>query len=130
MVDLDYFRQFNQRYGHSAGDECLRMVGNCIAKSFLRASDCVARYGGEEFAIVSFSSGIESLRAHAHKLCEDVRALGIPHSDSPHGVVTISIGGIHRSPNREATKEQFIGLANQELLSAKSGGRDCVRIIG
>jgi len=130
MVDLDYFRQFNQRYGHSAGDECLRMVGNCIAKSFLRASDCVARYGGEEFAIVSFSSGIESLRTHAHKLCEEVRALGIPHSDSPHGLVTISIGGIHRAPNRDATEEQFIGLATQELLSAKSGGRDCVRIIG
>jgi len=128
MIDLDNFRQFNERYGQLAGDECLHMVANCIAKSFSRASDCVARYGGEEFAVVSFSSGIEPLRAHAHKLCEQIRALGIPHSDSPHGVVTISIGGVHRQPNSEITEEQFVELANQQLLAAKHGGRDCVRI--
>lgn len=130
MVDLDHFRQFNERYGQLAGDECLRMVGNCILKSFVRASDCVGRYGGEEFAIVSFSSDIESLRTHARKLCDQVRALGIPHSDSPHGLVTISIGGIHRVPNHEITEEQLIELANQELLSAKHSGRNCVRITG
>jgi diguanylate cyclase (GGDEF)-like protein len=106
------------------------MVGDCIAKSFIRTSDCVARYGGEEFAIVSFSTGIEALRDHAQKLCEQVRALNIPHGDSPHGVVTISIGGIHRLPNRDTTEELLVELANQELLSAKHSGRDRVHIIG
>lgn len=130
MIDLDHFKLFNERYGHSAGDECLRMVGDCIAKSFMRTSDCVARYGGEEFAVVSFSTGIEALRYHAQKLCEQVRTLNIPHGDSPHGVVTISIGGIHRLPNRDTTEELLIDLANQELLSAKHGGRDCVHITG
>lgn len=130
MIDLDHFKLFNEHYGRSAGDECLRMVGDCIAKSFIRTSDCVARYGGEEFAIVSFSTGIEALRYHAQKLCEQVRALNIPHGDSPHGVVTISIGGIHRLPNRDTTEELLIALANQELLSAKSSGRDRVHIIG
>lgn len=130
MIDLDHFKIFNERYGHSAGDECLRMVGDCIAKSFIRTSDCVARYGGEEFAVVSFSTGIEALRYHAQKLCEQVRALNIPHGDSPHGVVTISIGGIHRLPNRDTTEELLIALAEQELLAAKRSGRDRVHIIG
>jgi len=130
MIDLDQFRSFNERYGHAAGDECLRRVGNCIAKSFTRKTDCVARYGGEEFAVVSFSTGIESLRNHAQKLCEQVRALNIPHGDSPHGVVTISIGGIHRLPNRDTTEESMIELANQELQAAKHNGRDRVHIVG
>jgi diguanylate cyclase (GGDEF)-like protein/PAS domain S-box-containing protein len=130
MVDLDHFKLFNERYGHSAGDECLRMVGACIAKSFIRTSDCVARYGGEEFAVVSFSTGIDALRDHAQKLCEQVRALNIPHGDSPHGVVTISIGGVHRLPNRDTTEKSLIELANQELHAAKHSGRDRVHIIG
>jgi diguanylate cyclase (GGDEF)-like protein/PAS domain S-box-containing protein len=129
MIDLDHFKLFNERYSHSAGDECLRRVGACITKSFIRTSDCVARYGGEEFAAVSFSTDIEALRNHAQKLCEQVRALNIPHGDSPHGVVTISIGGIHRLPNRDTTEELLIKLANQELLSAKHSGRDRVHII-
>jgi diguanylate cyclase (GGDEF)-like protein/PAS domain S-box-containing protein len=130
IIDLDNFRLFNERYGHAAGDECLRMVGECIAKSFIRTTDCVARYGGEEFAAVSFSSDIDALRKHAQRLCERVRALNIPHGDSPHGVVTVSIGGIHRLPNRDATEELLVDLANQELLAAKQSGRDRVHIIG
>jgi len=130
LIDLDHFRQFNERYGQSAGDECLRMVGDCIAKSFNRTSDCVARYGGGEFTVVSFSSGIDALRQHARKLCEHVRSLNIPHTDSPHGIVTISIGGVHRLPNRDTTEEMFIELASKELLAAKLGGRDRVHVIG
>ena len=130
MIDLDLFMLFNERYGHSAGDECLRRVGGRIAKSFMRSSDCVARYGGEEFAVVSFSSGIDALRDHAQKLCEQIRALNIPHGDSPHGVVTISIGGIHRVPNPDTTEESLLELAMQELHSAKYHGRDRVHITG
>jgi diguanylate cyclase (GGDEF)-like protein/PAS domain S-box-containing protein len=130
IIDLDYFNKFNERYGRSAGDECLRKVGNCIKKLFVRTSDCVARYGGEEFAVVSFSTGIETLRRHAHRLCEQVQALGIPHGDSPLGVVTISIGGIHRLPDRDATEKMFVELASQQLLVAKTSGRNCIRIMG
>ena len=130
MIDLDHFKLFNERYGRSAGDECLRMVSGCIARSFKRTSDCVARYGGGEFAVVSFSTSAEALRHHAQSLCEHVRALNIPHGDSPHGVVTISIGGIHRLPNRDTTEALLIELATQELLAAKHSGRDRVHIIG
>lgn len=130
MVDLDHFHQFNARYGQSAGDECLRKVSECIAKLFRRATDCVARYGGEEFAIVSLSFSAGALRQHAEKLCEEVRSLGIPHSDSPHGVVTISIGGVHCLPNREMTEDTLLGLVNAKLQAAKRNGRNCVNIIG
>ena len=128
MIDLDHFKLFNQRYGQSAGDECLHMVGNCIAKSFIRASDCVARFGGEEFAVTSFFPGAEPLRHHAQRLCQRVRELNIPHGDSPHGVVTISVGGIYRVPSRDTTEEMLIELANRELLAAKHSGRDRAHI--
>ena len=130
MIDFDHFRQFNERYGRSAGDECLRMVGECIAKSFARTSDCTARYGGEEFAVVSLAANIEDLRHHAQKLCEQVRALNIPNSDSSYGVVTISIGGIHRLPDRESTEAELIKLADQALLAAKRSGGNRANIAG
>ncbi|MGA7594892.1 MAG: diguanylate cyclase [Gallionella sp.] len=130
MIELDHFSLFNERYGKAAGDECLQLVGGCIAKSFIRASDCVARYGGEEFAVVSFFPGTEALRHHAQRLCVRVRQLNIPHSDSPHGVVTVSIGGIFHVPNRETTEAKLIELTNQQLLAAKHSGRDQVHIAG
>lgn len=128
MVDFDHFKQFNQRYGRSAGDGCLRMVGDCIAKSFARTSDCTARYSGEEFAAISLAANLEDLRHHAQKLCEQVRALNIPNSDSSYGVVTISIGGVHRLPDREATEAELIKLADQALFAAKRGGGNRVYI--
>lgn len=129
MIDLDYFRQFNQRYGENAGDECLRIVGNCIAKSFSRSSDCAARYGGELFSAVSLGANIEDLQHHAQKLCAKVRALSIPHGDSPHGVVTISIGGVSRIPYRDASANELIKLAEVALYDAKHHGRDQVHIV-
>lgn len=122
MIDFDYFKQFNERYGRSAGDECLRMVGDCIAKSFARATDCAARYDGEKFAVVSLAANVDDLQRHVQKLCEQVRALNIPNSDSSYGVVTTSIGGVHRLPDRESTEAEFIQLADQALLAAKRSG--------
>ena len=128
MIDVDYFKQYNERYGQSAGDECLRAVGNCIKKLFVRTSDCMARFCDDDFGVVSFSSGSDALYRHAQKLCENVRLLNIPHEDSPHGKVTISVGGVHRLPNRDTTGVTLVEQAGKELLVAKSGGRNCVRI--
>jgi two-component system chemotaxis family response regulator WspR len=130
MIDLDHFKQFNERYGRSAGDECLRVVGECIAKSFTRAADCAARYGGEEFAVITLAANMDDLRLHAQRLCEQVRALNIPHGGSPHGVVTISIGGIQRLPARDTSQAELVGLAEQELLLAKQRGRNRIHIVG
>lgn len=128
LIDLDYFKLFNELYGQAAGDECLRRISECITKSFVRTSDCVARYDGGEFSVVSISSNIDALRIHAHKVSEQVRALRIPHGDSPHKVVTVTIGGIHRLPSRDTTEETLVKLAHQELQAAKRGGRNCVYI--
>lgn len=130
MIDLDHFKQYNQRYGQAAGDECLRRVGESIAKSFSRASDCVARYGGGELAVVSLSFGAAALRQHAEKLCEQVRQLAIPNEDSPQGVVTISIGGVHSMPTRETTEEMLLGLVNSKMQAAKRAGRNTAMVIG
>ena len=129
LISLDYFKHFNERYGQSAGDECLQKVGRCIAKSFQRTSDCAARFSGEEFSVASFSSNLEGLDQHIQKLCELVGTLNIQHSDSPHGVVTITIGGIQHLPNRDTTQEKLIELANLKLLAAKRNGGNCVNIL-
>ncbi|MFZ2302210.1 MAG: diguanylate cyclase [Gallionella sp.] len=128
MIDFDHFKQFNERYGRAAGEECMRMVGDCIAKSFVRTSDCTARYHGNEFSVVSLAANITELRHHAEKLCEQVRALNIPNSDSSHGVATISIGGVHRMPDRESTEAEIIREADLELLAAKHSGGNRVHI--
>ena len=130
MIDLDHLGRFNERYGRSAGDECLHKVGECITKSFARAPDCVARYSDEVFAVVALGSNLEDMLRHAQKLCERVRILNIPNCDSPHGVFTISIGGIHRLANRDTTEPQLLELANRELLAAKRDSRNRVHIVG
>lgn len=129
MIGLDHFNLFRERYGRAAGEECLLKVGGRIAKSFVRSSDCVARYDPHGFAVVSYSAGIESLRDHGRKLCEQVRSLNIPHGDSSHGVVTISIGGVQRLPNRDTTQALLIGLATQALQAAGNHGHDSVHIM-
>ena len=130
LIELDFFSQFIERYGQAAGDECLCKVGDCIAKSFVRMSDCVARYGDGEIAVVSLSFGSGALRLHAQKLCERVRMLNIPHGDSPHGVVTISVGGVHSMPTRETTEEMLVGVANSKLQATKRKGCNSALIIG
>lgn len=129
VIELDFFGQFNGRYGQAAADEFLGGVGDCIAKSFVRTSDCVTRYGEGKFAVVSLSYGAGSLRQHAQKLCEQVRQLNIPHGDSPHGVATISVGGVHCMPTRETTEEMLFGVANGKLKAAKVNGGG-VNVIG
>ncbi|HEU0188491.1 MAG TPA: diguanylate cyclase [Gallionella sp.] len=129
-IELDFFSQYIERYGRSAGDECLRRVGDCLAGLFVRTSDCVARFGEWEFAVVSLSFGAGALRQHAQKLCEQVRLLSIPHSGSPHGVVTISVGGVHCMPNRETTEGILSGLANSKLQAAKRNGCNQALITG
>lgn len=130
IIEVDFFGQFIERYGRSAADECLCRVGDCIAKSFVRMSDCVARFGDKEIAVVSLSFGAGPLRQYAQKLCEQVRALNIVHEDSPRGVVTVSIGGVHVMPVRDTKEEMLIALANSKLQGAVRNGRDCAVVIG
>ncbi|HUW25773.1 MAG TPA: diguanylate cyclase [Gallionella sp.] len=129
MINLDQFKLFNQRYGKSAGDECLRIVGDRIAKSFSRSSDCAARYDDARFSVVSLGVNFEDLQRHAQQLCAKVRALGIPHGDSPHGIVTISVGGVSRVPNRDTSADELIKLAEAALHDVMRHGRDQVHVV-
>ncbi len=129
MVNLDKFKRFNERYGRTAGDTCLRMVGERIAKSFGRASDCVARYEGDQFAVVSMGDSIEGMKQHMQRLRNQIRALNIPHHDSPDGVVTICAGCVTLIPQRDATPQTLLKRAQSALIEAKRQGGDCEHIV-
>ncbi|MDO9012592.1 MAG: diguanylate cyclase [Gallionella sp.] len=129
VIDLDQFGRFNARYGRPAGDTCLRMVGECIAKSFSRTSDCVARYENDEFAVVSMGDSPGGLQQHASKLRDQVRALNIPHHDSPDGVVTICIGCTSLIPQRDTRAASLLKLADSALQQAKQRGYDYEHIV-
>lgn len=129
IVNLDQFRLFNERYGRPAGDTCLRMVGERIAKSFARASDCVARYENDEFAVVSMGDSVEGLQQHLSKLRDQIRALNIPHHDSPDGVVTICAGCISLIPQRNTSVQSLLEQAKAALHEAKRRGHDREQIV-
>ena len=93
MIDVDYFKKFNDNYGHRAGDQCLISVGNALKKSIARASDFVARFGGEEFVIVLPETKTEGAIAVAQRASEAIERERIPHEYSPFkGMLTVSIG--------------------------------------
>lgn len=129
MMDLDFFKRFNDRYGHQAGDNCLTQVAQTIAAAFQRPSECAARYGGEEFAVVALNMNVAELTHYAQLLCDKVRALNIPHQDAPTGVTSISIGGISLVPTRDTAPASLLKLADGALYEAKARGRNCVYIV-
>jgi diguanylate cyclase (GGDEF)-like protein/PAS domain S-box-containing protein len=128
IINLDRFDLFNERYGRAAGDTCLRMVGERIAHSFSRASDCVARHHQNEFAVASMGDSSEGLQRHLGKLRDQVRALNIPHRDSPDGIVTICAGAVSLIPQRDTTAQDLLRQADDALHQAKRRGHDCEHI--
>lgn len=125
LLELDQFNLFNKRYGHQAGEACLRMVGERIAKSFGRGSDFVARYNGDRFVVVSMGTSHEGLQQHLRKLRDQVRALNIPHRDSPNGVVSICAGCVSLIPQRDTRSQSLLEQAENALQIARQHGNDC-----
>jgi diguanylate cyclase (GGDEF)-like protein len=125
MIDLDHFKLFNDRYGHQAGDACLKQVSGCLNAGFTRSHDLVARYGGEEFVCVMPETSLEGAEAKAHSLEKAVRALGIPHENSsvPGGIVTISLGVAVAVPDVGDECAELILCADRSLYMAKDAGR-------
>lgn len=126
MIDIDLFKQYNDHYGHIAGDACLVEVGKVIAEAFQRPGDCAARYGGEEFSVVSLGVTLDEMQQHAQFLRERVMALNIPHIKSPHGCITVSIGVVARIPKRDSSVSMLLKKADEALYLAKEQGRNCV----
>ena len=133
MLDVDHFKRFNDRYGHQAGDECLRRVASAIKGALLRPGDLVARYGGEEFACILPGTDFEGALAVAAGIEQSVRGLQIEHADSDvSDAVTISIGVSASLPDRDRDPARLLALADAQLYRAKHGGRGraCGAVLG
>jgi diguanylate cyclase (GGDEF)-like protein/PAS domain S-box-containing protein len=127
MIDIDDFKQYNDHYGHKAGDVCIQKIATSIQSHFNRASDLVARYGGEEFIVIV--TGVDSKKAfdRAEKLREYIEQLYIPHSESSTGdKVTISIGMVSRVADTTKIPYQLVESADEALYKAKSLGKNQV----
>lgn len=130
MVDVDYFKRYNDQYGHPVGDECLEHVALAIMRATHRPADIVARYGGEEFVIVLPETDANGAYFVATRVTEGVRALARP-APGPQGIVTVSVGCATHVPqqgNASDTPERLIALADEALYTAKRLGRDRVYV--
>ena len=133
MLDVDFFKHFNDRYGHIAGDHCLKAVSAVLAGCTRRASDVVARYGGEEFAVLLPDTASDDARLLAEAMCAAVRERAVPHEDSSVSpVVTVSVGVATFNPapgmgSRATVRSaQLVDAADHALYRAKDGGRNRV----
>ncbi len=131
MIDIDFFKRYNDEYGHQAGDACLRAVANCLKNCVTRSHDLVARYGGEEFVCVLPDTPHEGAEAKAEVLIAAVRALALPHtkSDVAGGIVSISVGLASVTPHHEHIMENLTLAADQMLYQAKQDGRNRAKAI-
>ncbi|MGA8259891.1 MAG: diguanylate cyclase [Arenicellales bacterium] len=125
MVDVDRFKDFNDRHGHPLGDECLRAVARALSAVACRSADMVARYGGEEFAVLLPQTDAEGARKAGDRILETVRDLRLPGTDSPIAAgITVSIGVTTLIPTGDHSAEDFVGTADRALYEAKRRGRD------
>ncbi|GEM44608.1 diguanylate cyclase domain-containing protein [Deinococcus cellulosilyticus] len=125
LCDVDFFKQYNDLYGHLQGDDCLKRIARALDSSGRNRSDFTARYGGEEFVMVLSSTNAAGARIVAERLCAAVRQLEIPHQGSRvHPHVTVSIGVATVVPCSDLNPDQVVDWADQALYQAKQQGRN------
>ena len=128
MLDIDHFKDINDRYGHQIGDACLQQIAKVVSENAARAADVAARYGGEEFAVICADSYIDGARNLAEKIRQSVEDLALGQDDDPHGVVTISVGVAAFVPDDTLPAEALVRAADRALYDAKESGRNRVKI--
>lgn len=126
LLDVDHFKRYNDRFGHQAGDDCLRAVVQAVRGAALRPTDVVARYGGEEFAVVLPNSSAEGAATVAERIRAAVETMGMPSASPDHPHVSVSIGAAVAPDPRECSVEQLIRTADEALYQAKHEGRNRV----
>jgi len=128
MMDIDFFKKYNDTYGHSEGDICLKKVARAITDSLMRDDDFAARYGGEEFTVILPNTNEIGARAIAERILENLRICNIPHEKSDvSSHVTLSIGiatGNIKDRENVKTGTDFIKRADEALYSSKENGRN------
>jgi diguanylate cyclase (GGDEF)-like protein/PAS domain S-box-containing protein len=128
MLDVDYFKRFNDCYGHQAGDTCLVKVASSAALAVKRSSDLLARYGGEEFAVILPHTDAAGAIAVAESIQKAIRDLGIPHQQSDvSDIVTVSMGIATVIPSLGSSPDELVALADRALYDAKQLGRDRIK---
>ncbi|MBD1883976.1 diguanylate cyclase [Microcoleus sp. FACHB-45] len=125
MFDIDFFKLYNEFYGHVGGDDCLRQVAGAIARATNRAGDLTARYGGEEFALVLPNTSAQGANVVARKICDGIASLKLPHAQSSIGpYVTLSCGIATAIPSAQESPNTLIRSADSALYQAKTEGKN------
>jgi diguanylate cyclase (GGDEF)-like protein len=124
MIDIDFFKKFNDTYGHAEGDECLKAIAVTLNKIVTRNADFVARYGGEEFVVVLPGTDEEGARLMAEKMLEGVRNLNIPHKKNTGKIATISIGIAAGDYAHTKSWPDYQKKADEALYISKNAGRN------
>jgi diguanylate cyclase (GGDEF)-like protein/PAS domain S-box-containing protein len=130
MLDVDYFKKYNDNYGHLAGDDCLRQVALTLKTSVARVTDLVARYGGEEFVALLTNTDQHGAITLAERIRQAIEDLAIPHIGSDiSNVVTVSLGVTTIHTANVKTGEQIVALADKALYCAKEAGRNQISVL-
>lgn len=126
LIDIDYFKQYNDNYGHIKGDECLYQIAQCIAATMNHEKDFVARFGGEEFVVLMPSTNAKQAFNTALQIQQAITQLAIKHEYAELGYITLSMG--IKTLNRPKAEEQliFVDAADKALYQAKGQGRNCI----
>ncbi len=130
LGDIDYFKFYNDTYGHQAGDNCLKKAASVIEKAAKRVGDLAARYGGEEFALILSDTDSAFAAEIAGEVNKSVASLRIPHSGSKtDDIVTMSLGAATTIPSNGKSPKELIEAADEALYRAKENGRNRVEVI-
>ena len=128
ILDLDFFKLYNDNYGHSAGDDCLVKIARALSEAVMRPGDLAARYGGEEFAVLLPETDISGAIDVACRIQDNIETLGLVHGFSPVSpTVTASIGVAVMVPDKGLLCNQLIEAADQQLYAAKDEGRNRIK---
>ena len=129
LIDIDFFKPYNDNYGHLAGDGCLRKVATALSEVIHRPADLVARYGGEEFGVILPNTDIKGASKLAGVLCEKIKSLALRHEFSEAGkYVTISMGVASKVACEGSSPMDIINMADGALYEAKDSGRDMYKV--